>query len=42
MVYKNIAKKRGITIEAFGKGWDNGTLSAKEMNELFCKFKDKL
>lgn len=28
-------KKRGVKIEAFGNGWDNGQLSAEDMNKLF-------
>lgn len=35
-------KKRGITIEAFGNGWENGSLRANEMNELFISSKINL
>ena len=35
-------KRRGIQIEAFGNGWENGSLSAKEMNELFTSSKINL
>jgi len=35
-------KKRGIRIEAFGNGWDNGSLSAQEMNQLFNSSKINL
>lgn len=34
--------KRGIKIEAFGNGWENGPLSANEMNELFTNSKINL
>lgn len=35
-------KKRGINIEAFGNGWENGPLSAQEMNQLFVSSKINL
>lgn len=35
-------KKRGLNVEAFGNGWDNGPLSADEMNELFISSKINL
>jgi len=35
-------RKRGINIEAFGNGWENGPLSANEMNELFTSSKINL
>ncbi len=35
-------KKRGINIEAFGRGWDNGPLSDIEMNQLFVDSKINL
>lgn len=31
----DMLKKRGIDIVAYGDGWENGSLSAGEMNELF-------
>lgn len=31
----DMLKKRGIDIVAYGNGWENGSLSAGEMNELF-------
>jgi len=38
----NTLKKRGINIEAFGNGWENGLLSAEEMNKLFISSKINL
>ncbi|KIM09157.1 MAG: hypothetical protein KU28_00505 [Sulfurovum sp. PC08-66] len=35
-------KKRGIRIEAFGNGWENGPLSTEQMNELFATSKINL
>jgi len=35
-------KKRGVKIEAFGNGWENGPLSASEMNKLFVTSKINL
>lgn len=35
-------KKRGIKIEAFGNGWENGSLSAEDMNKLFISSKINL
>jgi len=35
-------KKRGISIEAFGNGWENGPLDVKQMNELFVNSKINL
>lgn len=35
-------KKRGIKIEAFGNGWENGPLSAEDMNKLFISSKINL
>lgn len=35
-------KKRGIKIEAFGNGWENGPLSADNMNKLFITSKINL
>jgi spore maturation protein CgeB len=35
-------KKRGINIEAFGNGWDNGALSPDDMNQLFISSKINL
>ncbi|MBE3022564.1 CgeB family protein [Campylobacter sp. 7477a] len=35
-------KKRDIKIEAFGNGWENGPLSANDMNELFISSKINL
>lgn len=38
----DILKKRGIKIEAFGNGWENGPLSAEGMNKLFISSKINL
>lgn len=38
----NTLKNRGINAVAFGVGWDNGPLSASEMNELFVHSKINL
>ena len=35
-------KKRGITVEAFGQGWPNGSVSAEEMNRIFRNSKISL
>ena len=35
-------KKRGIKVEVFGNGWDNGPLSASDMNKLFSQTKINL
>jgi spore maturation protein CgeB len=35
-------RKKGIKIEAFGKGWKNGPLTASGMNELFVSSKINL
>jgi len=35
-------KKRGVKIEAFGNGWENGPLSASDMNKLFSQTKINL
>lgn len=35
-------KKRGIKIEAFGNGWDNGSLTENEMNKTFSQSKINL
>lgn len=35
-------KKRGINIQAFGNGWDNGPLNADDMNKLFVSSKINL
>ena len=35
-------QKRGIEVVAFGNGWENGALSAEEMNELFVSSKINL
>lgn len=35
-------KKRGVKVEAFGNGWENGPLSASEMNKLFVNSKINL
>ncbi|MDX4026198.1 glycosyltransferase [Aliarcobacter skirrowii] len=35
-------KKRGIKIEVFGNGWENGPLSAEDMNKLFISSKINL
>lgn len=35
-------KKRGLKVEVFGNGWENGPLSAEEMNELFVSSKINL
>ena len=35
-------QKQGINIKAFGNGWENGSLTAKEMNELFSSSKINL
>ena len=35
-------KERGIEIQAFGNGWENGPLSADDMNKLFISSKINL
>lgn len=35
-------KKRGLKVEVFGNGWENGPLSAEEMNQLFISSKINL
>ena len=38
----NTLQKRGIKVEAFGNGWENGSLSADDMNKLFISSKINL
>ncbi|MDX1809599.1 MAG: glycosyltransferase [Sulfurospirillaceae bacterium] len=38
----NTLKKRGINVEAFGNGWENGPLSGNDMNKLFTSSKINL
>ena len=40
--FVKILQQRGINIEAFGNGWENGSLSADEMNRLFISSKINL
>lgn len=35
-------KKRGLKVEAFGNGWNNGPLDTEEMNQLFISSKINL
>lgn len=35
-------RKRGINIQCYGYGWENGTLTSEQMNDLFCHSKINL
>lgn len=35
-------KKQGVSVVAFGNGWEAGSLSPEEMNQLFCQSKINL
>lgn len=38
----NALKKKGFNVQAFGNGWDNGSVSLERMNEIFLKSKINL